>query len=136
MPSYLSLLGFDIESAQFDGIDILKAPAAKDRKIYFSTWINQGPAGDILGNKKYIYDPTNNLVAVYNLQDDPNELAPKQVPDNLGIKIATEITQWRRDSIIPLTQARRTGQKQLFDKWLCKWKNREPLADYDKGAKK
>lgn len=131
-PTILSLLGFDTESADFDGIDMLKAPAEKDRKIYFSAWINQGPAGYILGNKKYIYDPTNNLVAVYNLRDDPNELTPKEVPDNLSVEIANEITQWRRESIIPLTQANRTGQKHLFDKWLCKWKNREPLADYDK----
>jgi len=57
------------------------------------------------------------------------------VPDTSSIKIATEITQWRRKSIIPLTQSRRTGQKHLFDKWLCKWKNREPLADYNKEAK-
>ncbi len=134
-PTILSLLGFDVKPAHFDGIDMLKAPSAKDRKIYFSTWINQGPAGYILGNKKYIYDPTNNLVAVYNLHDDPNELAPKKVPDTSSIKIATEITQWRRKSIIPLTQSRRTGQKHLFDKWLCKWKNREPLADYNKEAK-
>ena len=134
-PTILSLMGFDIASAGFDGIDVLNPfgeDTAEKRKLYFSTWLNQGPAGFVRGNEKYIYDPTDRIVAFYDLQKDPNELLPKEITGDLSIEIATEITQWRKNCIIPLTMPNRTEQKRLFDVWLCRWRNREPSATYDK----
>ena len=130
-PTILSAMGFDITSAGFNGIDMLNSDGS-ERKLFFSAWINQSPAGFILGDKKYIYDPINNIVIVYNLRNDPDELSPKEIIDHLSIEIASEITDWRNSCIIPLTVPEEMRQKRLFDKWLCRWKNREPIATYDK----
>lgn len=129
-PTILSALGFDIASAGFDGTDMLNSNG-KSRKLFFSAWINQAPAGFVQGDKKYIYDPTNDIVVVYDLRSDPDELSPTEITGNLSIEIASEITDWRNSCIIPLAVPGQMRQKRLFDKWLCRWKNREPIAVTD-----
>ncbi len=121
-PTLLELLGFDTNKAGFDGIDALAAMAA-DRKVYFSGWIQQGPAGFVSGNYKYIYDHTNQLVSAYDLNADPFELVRLEL-DEVQTKIITDdVTSWRRDSIFCLKKPQ-NGKKVLFNSWLCRWNNR------------
>jgi phosphoglycerol transferase MdoB-like AlkP superfamily enzyme len=128
VPTLLALLGFDIEAAGFDGADAL-GHIPNDRKVYFSGWMRQSPAGFVKANRKFIYSPTNKMVSVYDLSVDPLELSRTELPEQQGQQIADEIIAWRKNSIFRLDQ-QRTGEKTLFDSWLCRWTNRVSSAKY------
>ncbi len=126
-PTLLSLLGFDINSANFDGTNIL-SDIPFERKVYFSGWMQQGPAGFVKGNEKIIYDPANKMVTVYDLSSDPDELNGIELDDEQKQQIIDEIVSWRKESIFRLEQ--NSGKKKLFDSWLCRWNNRVARAKY------
>ena len=127
-PTLLALLGFDINTADFDGVNALRR-LPDDRKVYFSGWMQQGPAGFVKGNHKFIYNPANKVVSVYDLSADPLELVRRELSEQQGRKVADEIIAWRKNSIIRLDQER-TGKKTLFGRWLCRWNNRVCSAKY------
>jgi phosphoglycerol transferase MdoB-like AlkP superfamily enzyme len=127
-PTLLALLGFDIEAADFDGVDAL-GHIPDDRKVYFSGWMRQSPAGFVKANRKFIYNPANKMVSVYDLSVDPLELSMTELPEQQATQIADEIIAWRKNSIFQLDQ-QRTGEKTLFDSWLCRWTNRVSSAKY------
>jgi len=127
-PTLLALLGFDIEAADFDGVDAL-GHIPDDRKVYFSGWLRQSPAGFVKANRKFIYNPANKMVSVYDLSADPLELSRTELPEQQAQEIADEIIAWRKNSIFRLDQ-QRTGKKTLFDSWLCRWTNRVSSAKY------
>jgi arylsulfatase A-like enzyme len=120
-PTLLNLLGFDISSVDFDGINVL-GDVPDDHKAYFSGWMQQGPAGFVKGDHKFTYAPANKSVYVYDLANDPLELVRIEVPEQQANKIVDEITAWRKNSIFRVNQ-QRTGKKVLFDYWLCQWRN-------------
>ncbi len=126
-PTLLSLLGFDINSADFDGTDAL-SDTQSERKIYFSGWMQQGPAGFIRGNEKIIYDPANKMVTVYDLSSDPCELNGVELDGEQKQQIIDEIISWRKESIFRLRH--KSGKKVLFDAWLCRWNDRVAWAKY------
>jgi len=133
-PTLLALLGFDISGAEFDGVDAL-TDIPDDRKVYFSSWIQPGPAGFIKGNRKFIYNSVIKMVSVYDLGADPLELFRIELPEEEAQKITDEITAWRKESIFRIDQPRR-GKKMLFDSWLCRWTSRVPRpAKYQPKAK-
>lgn len=132
-PTLLELLGFDTNKAGFDGIDALAAMAA-DRKVYFSGWIQQGPAGFASGNYKYIYDPTNQLVSAYDLNSDPFELIRLELDEVQTKTITDDVTSWRRGSIFCLKKPQ-NGKKVLFNSWLCRWNNRISSAKHISNTK-
>ena len=121
-PTLLALLGFETKGVGFDGVNTL-GPIPDDRKVYFSGWIQQGPAGFVKENRKFIYNPTNKKVSVYELSGDPLELAGVELPEQQAGKIAEEIVTWRKNSIFRLNQ-QRAGKQALFNSWLCRWNNR------------
>ena len=121
-PTLLGLLGFETESAGFDGVDVLK-PGAEDRRVYFSGWMQEGPAGFIEGDRKFIYDPMNKTTCIYNLSADPKELERIELPEQQANKLADEIIEWRRSTVFRLDQ-KRTGEKELFNRWTCNWTDR------------
>jgi arylsulfatase A-like enzyme len=135
-PTLLALLGFDTEAADFEGTNAL-GPIPDDRKVYFSGWLSQSPAGFVKANRKFIYYPANKLVpngvegtvSVYDLSTDPLELSPTELPEQQGREIADDIVTWRQDTIFLLDQ-QRIGKKTLFDSWLCRWNNRLASAKY------
>jgi phosphoglycerol transferase MdoB-like AlkP superfamily enzyme len=133
-PTLLALLGFDIQTADFDGADAL-GPIPDDRKVYFSGWLSESPAGFVKANRKFIYYPANKLVSVYDLSADPLELSPAELPDRQGHEIADDIVAWRRDTIFLLDQ-QRVGKKILFDSWLCRWNNRVASVKHRPNLKK
>ena len=128
VPTLLALLGFDTEAAAFDGVNAL-GPIPDDRKVYFSGWLRQSPAGFVKANRKFIYYPANKLVSVYDLSTDPLELSPTELPEQQGSEIADDIITWQKDTIFLLDQ-QRIGKKTLFDIWLCRWNNRVASVKY------
>jgi len=128
VPTLLGLLGLESINGNFDGIDALGS-IIEGRKVYFSGWMHQGPAGFIQGNQKIIYNPTTDIVSFYDLSTDPGELNPL-IPDEYRIEeIAQEIVRWRKDSIFNIQQEP-SGKRILFDSWLCRWTNRVSSAKY------
>jgi hypothetical protein len=121
-------LGFDTQTLGFDGINAL-APIPDDRKVYFSGWLNQSPAGFVKANRKFIYYPANELVSVYDLGTDPLESSPTELPRQQGREIADDIIAWRENTLFLLDQ-KRFGKKTLFDTWLCRWNNRVASVKY------
>ena len=128
-PTLLTLLGFDIEESAFDGIDALK-PIAQNRKVYFSGWMQEGPAGYIQNNRKFIYNPIHKKTSVYNLDTDPSELIEIEVLGPQAQMIADDILKWRKNTIFQIDQ-KPNGSKQLFDKWLCRWTQRVSSVKYE-----
>lgn len=121
-PTLLGLLGFDTESFGFDGVDLL-GDVPKQRKLYFSGWMHEGPAGYVEGNRKFIYNPTNRTSYAYDLAVDPKELNRIELPQQGADKIADEIINWRKGTVFKIDQ-QRTGRKELYGKWICRWTDR------------
>lgn len=128
-PTIFSLFGFDTDTADFDGINMLKAEMV-DRKVYFSGWLQESPAGFVRANRKFIYDPTNNMVSVFDLKTDPFELNRIELPEAQAQRVAAEIIAWRKKSIFRIDQMP-SGSQILFDSWLCRWSNRFSWAKYN-----
>jgi arylsulfatase A-like enzyme len=130
-PTLLALMGFDVEKAGFDGIDVL-GPVFKDRKVYFMGWMQEGPAGYIQGNRKYVYDPIDKATFAYDLNNDPQEQYKLDITGEQAEKIADDINSWRKNTIIKIDQ-KQSGTKKLFDKWLCEWTQRVSSAKHKPG---
>jgi len=133
-PTLLALLGFETKPVGFDGVNAL-GPIPNDRKVYFSGWLQEGPAGFVEGARKFTYNPANKTVCVYDLIADPRELNRIELPEQQAQRVADEITAWRKDTIFQLNQ-KRTGRKELFGRWLCRWNNRVSAAKYQKKEQK
>jgi arylsulfatase A-like enzyme len=120
-PTLLGLLGFQTESAGFDGINVLGP--VRDRRVYFSGWMQEGPAGFVEGERKFIYNPVNKTVSVYDIAKDPFERKRIELPGMQAEEIAEQIAAWRRNTILRIDQDK-TGKMVLYDRWLCDWTNR------------
>jgi hypothetical protein len=129
-PTLLTLLGFDTSSAGFDGVNSL-GRMPDNRKVYFSGWMQQGPAGFVEGSRKFIFNPADKVATAYDLSTDPLELERIELDKQQSGKIVDEIAAWRRNSIFRLDQ-QQTGKRILFDKWLCRWSDRVCTAKYSR----
>jgi len=127
-PTLLKLTGFDVSEIGFDGVDALGTIPA-GRRVYFSGWMREGPAGFVKGNHKYIYYPTSKNLAVYDLAKDPTESTKVDLNDDQEQEIVKEITMWRKNNIFRIEQMQR-GEKKVFDLWQCRWNNRVSSAKY------
>jgi len=127
-PTLLGLLGFDISGCRFDGVNAL-GPVADVRKVFFSGWMWQGPAGFISDNRKFIYDTTTEMVSVYDLSKDALELFRRDLEDDKAKEVADEVSGWRKKSIFRINQSR-SGKETVFDLWLCRWTGRVSSARY------
>lgn len=130
-PTLLGLLGFKTGSVGFDGVNVL-VPVLKRRRVYFSGWMQEGPAGYIEGNHKFIHNPVNKTVCVYDITNDPLEKARIELTEKRAKEVVDEIASWREGTIIRLDQ-KKTGRKMLYDRWLCRWTNRVASSKYQKG---
>jgi len=133
-PTLLTLFGFDTNSVDFDGANVL-GHIPDDRRVYFSGWMQQGPAGFVEGDRKYVYNPMDKMVSVYGLSSDPFELVRIELAGQQAQEIADDIIAWRKNSIFRLDQ-NRTGKKVLFESWLCRWTNRVSSVKYRKRERK
>jgi arylsulfatase A-like enzyme len=117
-PTILGLLGFDVGAMGFDGADALR-PLPKGRRLYFSGWMQQGPAGFVQDDRKFIYDPDRDTVTMYCLKTDPLELAGIALPEAQAEKMSSEIMTWRKGTIFrPETGS--SERTELFGSWLWK----------------
>jgi phosphoglycerol transferase MdoB-like AlkP superfamily enzyme len=130
-PTLLGLLGFETEYVGFDGVDVL-ASVSRDRRIYFSGWMQEGPAGFIENGRKYIHNPVNMTVSAYDIENDPLEEEGIELTEQQVEKISREIAEWRKGTIIRIDQEK-TGRKLLYDRWLCRWTNRVSSSKYIRG---
>lgn len=121
-PTILGLLGFDTADVGFDGADLF-GPVPQDRRVYFTTWMQEGPTGFISGNRKYIYNPANKTTCIYDLIADPKEQNRIELPEQENKKISGEVVGWRINTIFRIDQ-KRTGKQVLFDNWTCRWTDR------------
>jgi arylsulfatase A-like enzyme len=129
-PTLLALLGFETETAGFDGVNALGL-IPDSREVYFSGWMREGPAGFVKDDRKFIYNPTDKTTCVYNLSSDPLELVRIELPEQQAQRIAGEIDAWRKSTVFRLYQ-QRNGKKVLFDHWFCHWNNRVSSAKYQR----
>jgi arylsulfatase A-like enzyme len=127
-PTLLSLLGYEISDADFDGANVLGV-LREDRKIYFSCWNQQGQTGFVQNCHKFIYDPTTKMLSVYDLRNDPYELSRIEMTRSEAPTIVDTITGWRKNTLFQLSQAPR-GKKVLFENWHCRWNKRISWAKY------
>jgi lipoteichoic acid synthase len=116
-PTILGLLGFDSKAMGFDGVDALQ-PLPEGRRVYFSGWMQQGPAGFVQGDRKFIYNPDRDDVALYRLKADPLELAGIALPEPQALQIRDEIVAWRKSTIFRPPE--RGDNVELFGAWLWK----------------
>jgi len=129
-PTLLGLLGFETGSAGFDGVDVL-ATGSRNRRIYFSGWMQEGPAGFVEGTRKFIYNPVSKTLSVYDLGEDPLERIGIELPAEQNTKAAEQIAAWREGTIMRIDQEK-TGRKMLYGRWLCRWTNRVSSSKYVK----
>ena len=129
-PTLLSLLGFETNVDDFDGVDVL-GDVPDGRRVYFADWMRQAPAGFVKGNRKFIYNPTDKMLWVYDLSADPLESVRMELAEQQSQKIAGEIIAWQKNSIFRLGQER-SGKRVVFDRWLCSWTDRVCSAKYQK----
>lgn len=129
-PSLLGLLGFQTESVGFDGADQF-AYANDEHNVYFCGWMQEGPAGFVKGNRKFVYNPVNKTVYAYNLRADPGERVRIELPAQRAREIAEEIATWRKGTVFRIPQ-QKTGKRLLFERWSCRWMNRVSSAKYEK----
>ena len=127
-PTLLGLLGVETGSLGFDGVDVLTC-VSPGRKVYFSGWMQEGPAGFVEGERKFIHSPVGKTLGVYDLANDPLEQVRLELPERQALEIAEKIGVWRKGTVIRIDQAK-TGRKVLYDRWLCRWTNRVSSAKY------
>jgi len=127
-PTLLALLGFDTNAVGFDGVNLL-GYIPDDRKVYFSGWLRQSPVGFVKADRKFIYDPSNKMVSVYDLGADSLEAIRIELTEQQARQIADEIITWRKNTIFRPDQ-KQAGKKTLFESWLCRWTNRVSSAKY------
>jgi glucan phosphoethanolaminetransferase (alkaline phosphatase superfamily) len=128
-PTLLSLLGFDISKAGFDGRNAL-APIAPNRRLYFSSWFAQSPLGFVEGDRKLIYWPYVDKVFECDLASDPGEKTLQPVEGAEKDSIIADISQWQEESRL-FFDARRFRERVLFTHWHAFTSGRSAWAYYE-----
>jgi arylsulfatase A-like enzyme len=127
-PTLLSVLGYEVDKGDMDGVDVLSYTGG-ERKLYFSGWLQESPIGFVQGENKYFYNPQTKKVLRYNLAEDPAELNRTVIEGKRAEKLRKELFEFRKNSIFKIDQARE-GEKLLYNKWRCRWKDRVSEAEY------
>ena len=127
-PTLLALLGFDERAGHFAGQNAL-SPIDPERKVFFSGWVPGGPAGYMVGHKKYLYTPSVDEVAIYDLSADPQEHSGLFVSENQARIVSEVLINWRKQTVFQPQQEQR-GKRLVFNAWLCSWVGRDPSTKY------
>lgn len=114
-PTLLSLLGYDISRAGFEGRNAL-LPSDPNRRLYFSSWFEGSPLGYLEGRHKWVYWPYNGKVFEYDLEADPAERAPATVTGVRKDRIVADLDLWQRSARIDFS-AKRFRKRLLYDHW-------------------
>ncbi len=114
-PTLLSLLGFDIGRAGFDGRDAF-VRSDPNRRMYFSSWYSNSPMGFLEGRRKVVYWPYVDKVFEYDLVTDPGELKPVRVSSVEAKVFKQQILDWQGTSQIVI-DPRRYTESILYSHW-------------------
>jgi len=114
-PTLLTLLGFDISGAGFEGRCAL-TPCDPDRRLYFTAWYEGSPAGYVEGNTKRVYWPTSGRVQEYDLATDPQEKSPIVLESPAAEQVVADLRNWRRAQHLDIP-AKRFRQRFVYDHW-------------------
>jgi len=121
-PTLLGLLGFETAGAGFDGVDALGV-IPQGRRVYFCGWVREGPSGFVTGDSKYVYDPADRSVCLYDLVANPGELVGITLPAAQTQEIGDSIVSWRKNTVFRLSR-REPGKQTLFGRWEVRWTSR------------
>jgi len=110
-PTILSLIGFDISSAGFEGQNAF-GPSDRQRRLYFSSLPFDGPRGFVEGNTKVVYWPRVDKILQYNIVIDPGERNPQIVAAEEAERTKLGIIEWQSKTQIVIDPKRYT--KRLF----------------------
>jgi len=127
-PTLLSLLGFDIDRAGFDGRDALE-PGPEDRRLYFYSGFVDSPLGCVTGVRKWVYWPYTESLFAYDLSLDPGETRPTTLEGAEKNQIVRDLLGWRDGTLIRVP-ARRFAEKTVFDHWQAFSSGRTAWAYY------
>jgi len=114
-PTILDLIGFDISQAGFEGKSAF-IPSKSDRRLYFSSWYDEGPIGFVEGNRKIVYWPYLEKIFEYDLKLDPNEDNPITVPSDGSKRFKKDILSWKEASRVEIDTRYSTNQL-LYSHW-------------------
>lgn len=114
-PTILSMLGFDVTMAGFEGLDAMSGIPA-DRKLSFWGWEPVDPAGFIQGHDKVVYWPSLDRAYRYDLSKDPNEIEPTLLGDGETEQVRSALAAWRNSSRITF-DPKRYRERFLFGCW-------------------
>ncbi|MCF7976254.1 MAG: sulfatase-like hydrolase/transferase [Phycisphaerae bacterium] len=125
LPTLLSVLGYDCESAHFDGLNALETLGP--RRVFFSGWVPEGPAGYVKDGIKYVHTPSLDEVTIFDLVQDPLEINGLMATPEQAQAVQEEVIAWRKSTLVHIsTEAR--GNTVVFNNWLCRWTGRDPIA--------
>jgi len=131
-PTILSVLGFGIENAGFEGRNAL-VPVDPMRRLYFSSWFEDSPEGFVEGSRKVVYWPYHGVVYQFDLDSDPQELEPITLAGGQKEEAIRAIRQWKTQSYLYFAP-RRFRRRLLFDHWQALASGRAAWAYYVAGG--
>ncbi|MCK4753307.1 MAG: sulfatase-like hydrolase/transferase [Planctomycetes bacterium] len=114
-PTLLTLVGFGIDDAGFEGKDAF-VPSDQNRKLYFSSWYFNSPIGFVEGDRKVVYWPYINKVFEYDLKADPKELNPKTLSSDQAGQVKQDVLQWKKKTYIDI-DPRRSSERLVYSHW-------------------
>ncbi len=130
-PTLLSLMGYDVARAGFEGIDAL-GQAGGERRHYFSSWYEGSPSGFVEGRRKVVYWPGVDKGFEYDLRADPDEERPGRVGPAETKAIRDAILAWTRRYEIQV-DVDRFRSRLLYDHWETFSQGRRAWAYYRSG---
>jgi lipoteichoic acid synthase len=127
-PTILSLLGYDISEAGFNGVNAM-SPTDPQRRLYFSAWWEGSPLGYVEGSRKHAYWPRNDKVFEYDLISDPTERSPIAVEGPERERVIADVMQWQQDSHI-VFDSKGYQECLLYERWWVFTVGRHARARY------
>jgi arylsulfatase A-like enzyme len=97
VPTIAELLGYTIEGARLPGRSLLQ-PVAVDRELFFTSSIDWSALGSRRGPRKYIYTLDGSPMEAFDLDKDPGESTPLNVPDAESAQAQARMLKWRAQS--------------------------------------
>lgn len=114
-PTLLTLLGFGIDQAGFEGQDAL-GPLNPDRRHFFAGLGNGAPRGFVQGSVKYVYTPQAQAVLRYDLAADPAETQPVTLNGAAASRVIEALGQWQSERNMDFP-ADRFVNRVIYDHW-------------------
>jgi lipoteichoic acid synthase len=130
-PTILSLLGYGIDEAGFEGVNALGNPDPL-RRHYFACRGSNSPRGYVEGDIKYVYNPRARTVVRYDLKADPLERSPRFIDGEAAERVVQDLLEWQRARRIHFPPERFV-RRVVFDNWIAWSSGRKAWSYYRPG---